>query len=66
MKTKSKDKTGYIDRSGAMQVGQQFRRASDFQEGLALVERTREIGYIDETGNFLWTGPYVDVSFAYE
>ena len=66
MKTKGKDKAGYIDSSGAMQIGQQFRVASDFQQGLALVEKTREIGYIDQTGNFVWTGPYVDVLFAYE
>ncbi len=38
--------------------------AGDFQNGLAYVETTKEIGYINHGGDFVWKSPYVDTGMA--
>jgi hypothetical protein len=49
---------GYIDRTGAWAIQPRFHDASPFSEGLALVSyaaQEEEIGYIDTSGNVVFT-----------
>jgi hypothetical protein len=39
--------------------------ASDFHDGLALVQTSRELGYINRNGEFVWKAPYVQIEFAF-
>ncbi len=41
---------GYIDKSGALVIPNQFYDAADFSEGLAPVSQEGKYGYIDKTG----------------
>ncbi|HWB26541.1 MAG TPA: WG repeat-containing protein [Chitinophagaceae bacterium] len=50
---------GYIDKTGKFIINPQFEMAYTFEDGLALVEDSREkFGYIDEKGNFVIPAVY--------
>ena len=44
------DKYGFIDKTGNEVVPCKYDIASDFREGLAIVEMNGKRGYIDKTG----------------
>jgi hypothetical protein len=46
-------KWGYINKTGRLIIPFKFDLATDFSEGLAVVEIKGECGYIDRTGNFV-------------
>lgn len=52
---------GFIDRDGRFVISPRFRDTGRFLRGRCFVKTDREIGYIDETGRYIWDGPYVDV-----
>jgi hypothetical protein len=54
-----------VDRIGNLRIKEQFSMASDFRNGLALVQTSTEIGYINPQGEFVWKAPYVQVEFAF-
>lgn len=45
---------GYIDKSGGFVVKQQFSFAEPFQDGIALVQVGKKVGYIDRDGKYVW------------
>jgi hypothetical protein len=52
--------TGFINREGKMVIAPKFRKADCFRAGLCLVATEDLIGYINNSGEFVWEGPYVD------
>jgi len=55
-----KEQIGFIDRSGNLAIQQLFETAEAFQNGLSLVSDDEFIGYINQSGEFVWKVPYVD------
>ncbi|MGO8795040.1 MAG: WG repeat-containing protein [Candidatus Sulfotelmatobacter sp.] len=51
---------GFIDLDGNMVIEPKFFCAHSFQAGLCLVETKKTIGYINEKGEYVWEGPYVE------
>jgi hypothetical protein len=49
-------KWGYVDHTGEMVIEANFDRAGSFLGGVAGIEIGGEYGYIDLSGNFLWSG----------
>lgn len=51
---KQGERSGYIDRSGAVRIAPQFDVAGPFDRGLALVKSGKMEGYINLEGKFVW------------
>jgi hypothetical protein len=43
-----------------MVIPPKFIGAEDFENGLSYVETEDAVGYIDDSGKFVWQGPYVE------
>ena len=55
------DKYGYIDKTGKMVIEPQFRSATEFSDGLALISNEKgQYGYIDKTGTIVIQPIYED------
>ena len=49
-----KGKWGYLDSTGTLRIDLQFKSASTFQEGLALVRTDTSEGFINQSGKFIF------------
>jgi len=45
---------GYIDKTGGFVIKQQFVFAEPFQDGVAMVQIGKKVGYIDRDGKYVW------------
>lgn len=52
--------SGFINPDGQMVIPPMFYSAESFRDGLSLVTTEDSIGYINQLGDFVWQGPYVD------
>jgi hypothetical protein len=52
---------GFINSSGAFIIPPQFLATGRFQNGLCLVETEKDIGYIDQSGAFIWRSKSVEI-----
>jgi len=55
------EKVGFIDKSGNSAISTKFFSAASFRHGLCLVETEKRIGYIDSTGEFIWSSGWVEI-----
>lgn len=46
---------GYIDKNGQIVIPEKFETALPFKNGLAYVKHKKQMGYINKTGEFIWT-----------
>lgn len=58
------DKWGYIDRKGRVRIPLRFDSASEFREGLAVVELGGKYGFINSVGVFV-VQPRLDDAFSF-
>jgi len=49
-------RSGYINHEGRMVIPAQFGIACPFTGGIALVFEGGRVGYIDRTGEYIWSG----------
>jgi hypothetical protein len=49
-----KDKWGYIDKTGKIQIKPQFDWAETFEQGISKVTVGDKIGYINKNGKYIW------------
>lgn len=49
-----KKRWGYVDKTGAFVIAEQFEFAEPFQNGVAMVQKERKVGYIDVNGKYVW------------
>ena len=55
-------KYGYIDKKGQFVINPQFDEAESFFEGLAYVRIGEKVGYIDKTGNIIYSWEEEDIT----
>lgn len=55
--------TGFINKRGEFEIQPRFFAAGRFQHGCCPVEMEKKIGYIDRTGEFIWTGALIELFY---